>query len=111
MVGAIDAVCDVAERIIGKLKEGAAAGGPPSLGAAVGNDAGGRPPTPAMKRFADSLARQRGIKTPLGYRTSVSICRAFLNQHAPKKADEETGKRDAKSVGPAHIVFAEETTW
>src|SRR5450631_232280 len=27
MVGAIDAVCDVAQRIIGKLKEGAAAGG------------------------------------------------------------------------------------
>ena len=27
MVGAIDAVCDVAERIIGKLKDGAAVGG------------------------------------------------------------------------------------
>ena len=53
MVGAIDAVCDVAERIIGKLKEGAAAGGPPLLGAAVGDNVGGRPPTPAMKRFAD----------------------------------------------------------
>jgi DNA topoisomerase III len=39
----------------------------------------------------------------------VSICRAFLNQHAPKKADLETGKRDAKSGGPAHIVLAKET--
>ena len=39
MVGAIDAVCDVAQRIIGKLKEGAAAGGPPLLGASVGNGA------------------------------------------------------------------------
>jgi hypothetical protein len=28
MVSAIDAVCDVAQRIIGKLKDGAAAGGP-----------------------------------------------------------------------------------
>ena len=37
MVGAIDAVCNVAERIIGKLKEGGPAGGPPLLGAAVGN--------------------------------------------------------------------------
>jgi DNA topoisomerase III len=37
MVGAIDAVCNVAERIISKLKEGATAGGPPLLGAAVGN--------------------------------------------------------------------------
>ena len=35
MVGAIDAVCNVAERIIGKLKEGGAAGGPPLLGAAA----------------------------------------------------------------------------
>ena len=78
------------------------------LGAATGNDAGGRPPTPAMKRFADSLARQRGIKPPPGYKTSMSICRAFLNQHAPKKADGESGRHDAKAGGPAHIV-AEET--
>ena len=71
MVGAIDAVCDVAQRIISKLKEGAAAGGPPLLGAAIGNYAGGYPPTPAMKRFADSLARQKGIKLPPGYKTSM----------------------------------------
>src|SRR5947199_3318489 len=50
MVAAIDAVCDVAQRIIGKLTQGAGAGGP-SL---FGGDAGVRPPTPAMKRFADS---------------------------------------------------------
>ena len=34
MVGAIDAVCDVARRIIGKLTQGPAAGGPPLLGSA-----------------------------------------------------------------------------
>src|SRR5208337_2677701 len=62
MVGAIDAVCDVAQRIIGKLKDGAGAGGPPLLGATVGNGHGAFPPTPAMKRFANSLARQKGIK-------------------------------------------------
>jgi DNA topoisomerase-3 len=105
MVGAIDAVCDVAERIIGKLKEGASAGGPPLLGAAVGN--GGYPPTPAMKRFADSLARQKGIKPPPGYKTSISICRAFLKQHAPKKADgETTGRLDPKPVSPAQMLYA-----
>ena len=71
MVGAIDAVCNVAERIIGKLKEGRAAGGPPLLGATVGNGHGAFPPTPAMKRFADSLARQKGIKPPPGYKTSL----------------------------------------
>jgi DNA topoisomerase-3 len=107
MVGAIDAVCNVAERIIGKLKEGAAAGGPPLLGAAVGNGPGTYPPTPAMKRFADSLARQKGIKPPPGYKTSISICRKFLNEHAPKKADgEATGKLEPKPVSPAQLLYA-----
>jgi DNA topoisomerase-3 len=87
MIGAIDAVCDVAERIIGKLKDGASAGGPPLLGAVVGNGPGTFPPTPAMKRFADSLVRQKGIKPPPGYKTSISICRKFLNEHATKKAE------------------------
>jgi DNA topoisomerase III len=90
MVSAIDAVCGVAERIISKLKEGATAGGLPLLGAAVGNGPGTLPPTPAMKRFADSLARQKGIKPPPGYKTSVSICRKFLNEHASKRAEDET---------------------
>ena len=107
MVGAIDAVCDVAQRIIGKLKEGAAAGGPPLLGAAVGKDAGGYPPTPAMKRFADSLVRQKGIKPPAGYKTSISICRKFLNEHAPKKADGETGEQHKlKPVSSAQLLYA-----
>ena len=107
MVGAIDAVCDVAERIIGKLKEGAAAGGPPLLGAAVGNGPGAFPPTPAMKRFADSLARQKGIKPPPGYKTSISICRKFLSEHAPKKAEGETaGKLGSKPVSPAQLLYA-----
>jgi DNA topoisomerase III len=107
MVGAIDAVCTVAERIIGKLKEGGAADGPPLLGAAVGNGRGTFPPTPAMKRFADSLVRQKGIKPPPGYKTSISICRKFLNEHTPKKAEGETpGKLDFKPVSPAQMPYA-----
>ena len=107
MVGAIDAVCDVAQRIIGKLKEGAAIGGPPLLGAAAGNGAAAYPPTPAMKRFADSLVRQKGVKPPPGYKTSISICSAFLKQHAPKKADGEAlGKAEPKSVSPAQLLYA-----
>ena len=62
-------------QIIGKLKEGRAARGPHLLGAAVVNGPGTFPPTPAMKRFADSLVRQKGIKPPPGYKTSISICR------------------------------------
>ena len=107
MIGAIDAVCDVAQRIIGKLQEGAAAGGPPLLGAAIAADAGSRPPTPAMKRFADSLARQKRIKPRPGYETSISICRAFLDQHAPKKAGSETTlKLEPKPGSPARAVYA-----
>jgi Topoisomerase IA len=107
MVGAIDAVCDVAQRIIGKLKEGAAAGGPPLLGAAVCKDTGAYPPTPAMRRFADSLVRQKRIKPPPGYKTSISICRKFLNEHAPKKAaGERPGKLNPKPVSPAQMLYA-----
>jgi DNA topoisomerase III len=108
MIGAIDAVCDVAQRIIGKLKDGATAGGTPVLGAAVNGDAGGRPPTPAMKRFADSVARQKGIKPPPGYTKSGSICRAFLDRHVPKKAgSERLGETGSKTPSPAQVSFAE----
>jgi DNA topoisomerase-3 len=88
--GAIDAVCEVALRIIGKLTQGPAAGGPPLLG--PGRGGGEPPPTPAMKRFAVTLARQKRIKLPAGYGTSISICRAFLEKHAARKpAAEATG--------------------
>ena len=61
-----------------------------------------------MKRFADSLARQKRIKPPAGYKTSISICRDFLNQHAPKKADGETaGKLESKPASAAQLLYAE----
>ena len=105
MVGAIDAVCDVAQRIIGKLKEGTSGEGPPLLGPAVNHNAGGRPPTPAMKRFADSVARQKGIKPPAGYTKSGSICRTFLDRHAPKKVgDESSGETGSKPPSQAQIL-------
>src|SRR5437660_962471 len=108
MVGAIDAVCDVAQRIIGKLTEGAGAGGPSLFGAVVVGDAGLRPPTPAMKRFADSVARQKGIRPPAGYTKSGTICRAFLDQHARKKADgEPPGEPGSKPATRAQISLAE----
>jgi DNA topoisomerase-3 len=60
-----------------------------------------------MKRFADSLARQKGIKPPPGYKTSISICRKFLNEHAPKTAEgEPPGKLDSKPVSPAQMLYA-----
>jgi DNA topoisomerase-3 len=60
-----------------------------------------------MKRFADSLVRQKGIKPPPGYKTSISICRKFLSEHAPKRADGETaGKLETKPVSPAQLLYA-----
>ena len=60
-----------------------------------------------MKRFADSLVRQKGIKPPPGYKTSILICRKFLSEHAPKKSDGETaGKLDPKPVSPAQLLYA-----
>jgi len=89
MVGAIDAVCEVALRIIGRLTEGSESVGPPPPGGTNGAGSEGYPPTPAMRRYADSLARQKRLRPPVGYDTSISICRAFLNEHAAKKADGE----------------------
>jgi DNA topoisomerase-3 len=60
-----------------------------------------------MKRFADSLSRQKGIKPPSGYKTSISICRKVLSEHAPKKADgEAAGKLEPKPVSPAQLLYA-----
>jgi DNA topoisomerase III len=107
MVGAIDAVCDVAERIIGKLTQGAASGNAPLFCAKGGDGGGDRPPTPAMKRFANSLAKQKGIKPPPGYAKSGSICRAFLDQHAPKKPDGEAAENSSpKPASTAQLSFA-----
>lgn len=107
MVGAIDAVCDVAQRIIGKLKEGGVAGGIPLLRAAAGSDAGERPPTTAMKRFADNLARQKGIKPPPDYRKSASTCRTFLIQNSPKKPGNETAVKTVQDNG---VFITDEST-
>jgi DNA topoisomerase-3 len=60
-----------------------------------------------MKRFVDSLARQKGLKPPRGYTSSGAACRAFLDQHAPKNdraqapVDAEAGKPP-----PAHRTVA-----
>jgi len=111
MVGAIDAVCDVAQRIIGKLVEGPPGGVSPLAGFAADSGGGGRPPTAAMKRFADSIARQKGIKPPAGYTKSGSVCRAFLEQHAPKKTEgvdgNAVGGPEARPPSPAQLSFAE----
>ncbi len=97
MVSAIDAVCEVAERIIGKLKNGAHSAGRALLGS--GGQGDNRPPTPAMKRYADTLARQKHVSLPTGYATSGSICRAFLQQHSPRNSSETAIAERSSSPG------------
>jgi DNA topoisomerase-3 len=108
MMGAIDAVCAVASRIIGRLTAGAATGAAPLLAAGVQNEGGARPPTPAMKRFVDRLARQKSIKPPRGYTKSGSVCRTFLDQHAPRKADNGAGvESDSTPPNTAQVLLPE----
>ena len=103
MVGAVDAVCAQASRIIGRLREATASGDAALIGGASMGGGPDRRPTPAMKRFVDSLAQQKGIKPPRGYTTSSAACRAFLDQHAPRKgsAVQATAGGDAGHPAPS----------
>jgi DNA topoisomerase-3 len=59
--------------------------------------------------IADTLARQKGIKPPPDYKASISICRKFLSEHAPKKAEGKTpGQLESKPVSPAQMLYAKE---
>jgi len=100
MVSAIDAVCDVAERIIGKLRNGPHDRGSGLLGSGSGGVGGGRPPTPAMKRYAVTISRQKRVTLPADYAISGSICRAFLEQHAPRKSvgANEEGQSQSRNM-------------
>src|ERR1700737_1176521 len=61
-----------------------------------------------MKRFADTNSRQKGIRPPAGYTKSGTICRAFLDQDARKKADgEPPGELGSKPASPAQVSLAE----
>ena len=101
---AIDAVCAVAARIIHKLTVTAEIGVASLGGAPVSERNGGLPPTPAMQRFVDSLAKQKNIKPPRGYTKSGSVCRSFLDQHAPQQGGRGAfGEVSAGLVKPAQI--------
>ena len=99
MMSAIDAVCAQASRIIGRLTDQAASSAMPLVRQATDPSSAARPPTPAMKSYVESLARSKSIKPPRGYATSGSICRTFLNEHAPSKENSASGASEA--VKPA----------
>ena len=98
MMGAIDAVCDSARRIIGRLGERRSDGEAAVLGEANGSD-GDRPPTAKMRKFAASIAKSKGIKPPRGYTKSAAVCRTFLDENAPRRNPEQEAAHSAG--GPA----------
>lgn len=104
MMGAIDAVCAQASRIIARLTERAASGEAPVLANGIAAGGGKGAPTPAMARFVASLAQRKGIAPPRGYTRSATACRAFLDEHAPRREGGEAGTGRAPS--PAQLGFA-----
>ena len=102
MTGAIDAVCDSARRIIDRIGERGADGKDVMLGETVGGDAD-RPPTAKMRKFAATVAKRKGIKPPRGYTKSATICRAFLDEHAPRQnpAQGEAANSGGRRAGAA----------
>ena len=101
MMGAIDAVCDSARRIIGRLGERGADGEAVVLGK-DDRSGGDRPPTAKMRKFAASIAKSKGIKPPAGYTKSAALCRAFLDEHAPRRnPGQEAANSGGGTVGAA----------
>ena len=75
----------------------------PSLTPPKGGD--DRPPTPAMVSFAVSLAKRSGMRLPRGCKTSMSVCRAFLDTQAGSRtAQEENGSEPNTSRAPSEAM-------
>ena len=96
MMGAIDAVCDSARRIIGSLAARGGDGETLVPGEAPGG--GDRPPTAAMRKYAASIAKRKGIKPPRGYTKSAAVCRTFLDRHGPGQS--QARKAESPASGP-----------
>ena len=64
---------------------------------------GARPPSPAMLRFAQALAQERGIECPEEVKADHSACRQFLDEHATAKAKNTRGpnRRSTTEARPA----------
>lgn len=90
----IDEVCDSARRIIGRLGERGADGVDVIFGGADGSG-GDRPPKAKMRKFAASIAKSKGIDPPAGYTKSAATCRAFLDEHAPRRIAGQGARRNS----------------
>ncbi|MGU3538902.1 type IA DNA topoisomerase [Methylobacterium sp. A54F] len=59
-----------------------------------------RPPTPAMVAFAVALAERKGVRLPRGCKSSISVCRAFLDAEAGPRAPQPAGAADPGAGRP-----------
>ena len=64
-----------------------------------------RPPSPGVKKFVEDLAKRKNIPLPKGYRTSATLCRAFLDEHAPKR-DPNEDPNTPKPPSEAQVSYA-----
>ncbi|MCJ2016912.1 DNA topoisomerase, partial [Methylobacterium sp. E-065] len=66
-----------------------------------------RPPTPAMVSFAVSLAERKGVKLPRGCKSSISVCRSFLDIHAGPRApqlEDGAGRPQGRRIPSAAML-------
>jgi DNA topoisomerase-3 len=54
---------------------------------------GSRPPSEAMVRYAQALAEEHGVECPPEITTDFAACRAFLDNHASRKAGTSEGRK------------------
>ncbi|MCW8088480.1 DNA topoisomerase [Sabulicella glaciei] len=101
---AIMSICDDAQAAIDRLKAYAAQGGGAVPGA-LGQTS--RPPTSAMKGFAERLAKEKGLSLPKGYAKDGDLVRAFLDQHAPKREGPAQEGEGPRPPSEAQLRFAE----
>ena len=109
MTVAIDAICDAARRIIGRLGEGAAGGPAVVLGDASNGYSGkDRPPTAAMKRFAvvdrqtQGYQAARGLHEVSGGLPGVSGT-ARTGPHNEERGTQRGGGNPATECGPGLV--------
>ena len=64
---------------------------------------GPRPPTEAMVRYARALAVEHGVECPPEITMDFAACRAFLDEHASRKAaNSETRSGTSSRKARAH---------
>jgi DNA topoisomerase-3 len=62
-----------------------------------------------MRKLVEGLAARLKVKPPAGYTKSAEACRAFLDRHAPKRAEAEDAADGgaARKPSAAQRLFAE----